>query len=425
MSAAVVVVMGSAMLGAISSPVGAANPPMFVESTIQQPPLGTIPIVGNFKNTDGHLIDDILWYGRGTVAEKWWFGADSGTFTKPTTGNPTINSSFNPFAGDFNRDGNDDIFWYAPGTGADYLWLGIGDGTFNKSTVSPTINGKYQPLVGDFDSDGSTDVLWYSPGTGGDYLWYGWDNAVNPGVAFARTTPRQINGVYDFVTAGDFNVDGSLDVMWWSHTSKNHPVWLYAGGRTFNLTSKAGPAVGSLPMVMNLDDTGASDIFWYGSGTIADGITLGSPVNTFTAKAINGSFDPLWGNFDGDNTNPVARDDILWWSTANGGTDYFARGTGTGAPVGVPYTNRHQDWLTHYPALGYFNYDNALDILFNDPYSSSNPFYFGIDAFAGFSVPRGPAVSASEQTQRPSRPALRGAVCPVAYTRQHPTVCNR
>ena len=398
----------------------------FVESYSQQPPVGTIPIVGDFTDLDGLHIDDILWYGVGKIREQWWWGTSSGRFTKPTTGNPVINGNYQPLTGDFNGDGHLDIVWYGPGKTVDYVWYGNGLGGFTTSLISPGINGVYQPLIGDFDNNGSDDIIWYAPGRNTDYIWYGWSAPTNPRGDFARAVLPPINGTYDYVTGGDFNGDGALDLLWWSKNSVSHPRWLSTGIRgKWNTDHVSGPGKGSLPMVMNLDGQGASDIFWYGAGTIPDEVMLGTTPVTTAPRHINGNYDPIWGNFNGDTTSPKPFDDILWWATSAGGHDAFWQGNGTASPTPVPYTNHHQDWSTHYPSLGYFNSDNALDIQFGDPFGRSNSFYFGIDTLAGNGPSFGSAVFGSSPIRRHLAPtfAIRGAVCSSAGKKFLPSEC--
>ena len=178
-------------------------------------------------------------------------------------------------------------------------------------------------------------------------------------------------------------------------------------------------------MVMNLDGQGASDIFWYGAGSIPDEVMMGTTPVTIAARRINGDYDPLWGNFDGDNTSPKPFDDILWWARPAGGHDAFWQGNGTASPTSVAYTNSHQDWSTHYPSLGYFNSDNALDIQFGDPFGSSNSFYFGIDTVAGNGPSFGSRIVDSSLVRRhhTSTFAIRGAVCSSAGKAKLPSEC--
>lgn len=387
---------------AAEAPAHAADP-QFVVRTTQKPPVDTVPVIADF-NADG--IDDILWYGTGSKTDRMWYGQASGTFVGASI---SVGGNFEPVVGDFDGDGNVDILWYTAGPGADYLWFGTGatlpTPAFTSRPIS--IGGTYRPLIDDYDDDGFTDILWYAPGPAGDAFWYGQASRT-----FASRSVS-ISGVYDYVAGGDFTGDGVDDIVWWKAGASSHPVWQSTGTRgTYSSARINGPAAGALPMVMNLDGDTLSDIVWYGSGTVADGITLGSDTSTIIPKSVSGVYEPLWGNFDGDNEanddGSFGRDDVLWWNQAPNGADAFWRSTGTSPFFSSSASgNTHVDWVTHYPGLGNFDAGETLDVQFNDPFvPASNPFWYGIDV-DGTHLARRQARSAPH-----ARPfSITGAVC--------------
>jgi FG-GAP-like repeat len=384
-------------------PADALTPPFTKSTTLSgNIPPNTVAIVGDF---DGDLIDDILWYGFGTRPDRYWKGRSAGTFSGYSI---KIGGNYEPLTGDFDGDGNLDIFWYEAGSGIDHVWWG--KGTAGLGTWTPTnwftstdlsVRGLYRPLIADFDNDTRTDILWYAPGTTGDTFWFG---------KASRTFTSKsitINGDYDYVTGGDFQGDGDLDLMWWRSSSIAHPVWRYDGGttRTYTASSISGPSASSVPMVMNINGDLVDDLMWYGDGSASDAVAFG-PAYTRTAINVSGRYAPLWGNFDGDNSS---YDDVLWWGYLPSAHDSFWAGQGTSAFLSFSMVGLgHYDFDTHAPLLGYFGADEPLDVIFHDSQAGgSNAFFFGRDV-------DGASMSAHR------RHAVRGRACGV-----HPVAALR
>ncbi len=358
-------------------------------------PSNTIAIVGDFTN-DG--IDDVIWYGPGKTKDRFWIGQTNQSWA----GRPlAINGTFEPLTGDFNGDGLLDIFWYAAGKNKDFLWLGNGNATFR--SYPQTVNGTYSPVISDFDSDGRTDILWYAPGRGGDAMWYG-----GSGSHFTSQAMR-INGTYDFITGGDFQGDGDLDLLFWNQNASAHPLLHNrghdAGGssRSYASSTMTGPGTNSLPMVMNIDGDSADDILWYGYGSAPDSIQTSSGGSV--ATTVNGSYAPLWSNFNGDNGG---YDDIFWWATAPGGSDAFWAADGSGPFQSISMANvAHFDFDTHNPLLGSFDGNGTWDIIFQDSVpGGSNAFFYGNDIDGP-----GPKLAKRTTSAHTGAYRVRGRVC--------------
>ena len=178
--------------------------------------------------------------------------------------------------GDFNGDGFGDILWRntetgqvviqmlrCRGTGQDVSCPIIGGGTPPTVTLDWEIMG-----VGDFNGDGFADILWLNTQTGQPQIWLLSCTADGGGSC------RQLDGGaptppprdWQIVGTGDFNGDGRTDILWFNNTTRQALVWLITrDGKSFFFS--ASPALTPPPpwQVQETGDfngDGTSDILW-------------------------------------------------------------------------------------------------------------------------------------------------------------------
>jgi uncharacterized delta-60 repeat protein len=138
-------------------------------------------------------------------------------------------------AGDFNKDGSDDLLWRNTATGINQVWFMNGvTKTGQKNITLP--GGSDAVLVGDawqikaiadFNKDGVLDIVWRNSGTGDNAVWYmgGADGTVYVG---ASAIPA-LNNDWDLQASNDFNLDGTVDVLWKNVVTGGSAIW-YLGG---------------------------------------------------------------------------------------------------------------------------------------------------------------------------------------------------
>jgi len=119
------------------------------------------------------------------------------------------------FTGDFNGDGKTDLF--LPGSnGQAIVLLGNGDGTFKPPIVSSSFNypGHYPRgwTVGKFTGSGKLDVAFTLPSTSSNAGRYGILLGNGDGTFGKAIIGPEILGYSRWVTCGDFNRDGHLDL---------------------------------------------------------------------------------------------------------------------------------------------------------------------------------------------------------------------
>jgi CSLREA domain-containing protein len=143
-------------------------------------------------------------------------GNGNGTFTSKATYVGSTGSFFGFITGvvpsDFNGDGIPDLAVLDWGNNVVELWQGNGDGTFTlKSTTSTgSSSGPNSAVAADFNGDGKLDLAVANTGNETISILLGNGNG-----AFTTGTviqpPVSVNGLY-YITAGDFNGDGQLDL---------------------------------------------------------------------------------------------------------------------------------------------------------------------------------------------------------------------
>jgi hypothetical protein len=196
------------------------------------------PFAGDF---DGDGESDVYWFGPLAAPDAVSWGTSARTFT---AGTDSTAQDYKPFTGDFDRDGATDIFWYGPGTIQDRMSWGTSARTFGSSVVTNTAGvalpntaaDVYTPLSGDFDGDGYGDIVWYAPGAATDLQWYGGSTR-----KFTQTG-TQFTGTHEKIFVGDFNGDGRSDIFWYNRTATSKVSYGTAarGFTTVTATDSAG-----------------------------------------------------------------------------------------------------------------------------------------------------------------------------------------
>jgi FtsP/CotA-like multicopper oxidase with cupredoxin domain len=184
---------------------------------------------GDF-NKDGQV--DILWRynGPGGFNVVWFM---NGT-------NWVSSAELLPFSdltwqivgtGDFNRDGNIDILWRNGISGNNLVWYMNGTNWAGSAALLGVSDPNWTIVgTGDFNKDGNVDILWRFNGAGGyDYIWY--MNGVNWIGGGDLLPVTDLN--WQIVGTGDYNVDGSVDILWRYNGAGGFNVIWYLTGTTW------------------------------------------------------------------------------------------------------------------------------------------------------------------------------------------------
>ncbi len=186
----------------------------------------------NDFNGDG--TSDILWRNTTTGDNLIW-KINPATMTLSGNAIPLNNVMINSGwqiagTGDFNGDGTSDILWRNSNTGDNLIWK-INPSTMTLSGNAITldnvaINSGWQFAgIGDFNGDGTSDILWRNTTTGDNLIW-----KINPSTMTRTESYKMLNNVtinsgWQIAGTGDFNGDRTSDILWRNTTTGDNLIW--------------------------------------------------------------------------------------------------------------------------------------------------------------------------------------------------------
>ena len=225
--------------------------------------------------------------------------------------------------------------------------------------VGPHPVGWLPVATGDYNNDGTNDVLWYNQTNNNVEIWKilngTWAGSVDIG---AHPPGWRAAG------SGDFNANGTDDVLWYNPTSGNAEIWKVVNGQWAGSVNLGQHPLGWEPGgVGDFNNDGTDDVLWFNASSgnaeiwkISDGGWAGS--------VDVGPHPPGWspagtGDFNDDGTS-----DILWFNQTTGAAEIWKMSNGGWA--GSELLGSHPaGWQ---PAgTGDFNHDGTSDIVWFEP----------------------------------------------------------
>jgi sugar lactone lactonase YvrE len=275
-------------------------------SPLAEPSAALNAVTGDFNN-DGIL--DMAMLGAGATAVKIFLGKGDGTFQTPVSYNLSDGSEGGLAVADFNGDGMLDLV--AGSNHSVSVLLGNGDGTFHAEVTYPVgpIDSGYIAggvAVGDFNNDGVPDISVVNtissqvPSTVSILIGNG-NGTFQPQVQYAAGYAPE------WVTAGDLNGDGKLDLAVCSvGTSPTMGVLLGNGDGTFQapITYATGAPCYHI-QTADFNKDGKLDLLTEGNNSVA--VFLGNGDGTFkTPVTYSANFAAVVGDFNADGNLDLA-----------------------------------------------------------------------------------------------------------------------
>jgi len=228
--------------------------------------------------------------------------------------------------------------------------------------------------TGDFNGDGIADILCRDQVAGTVGVW-----RVSTSGSSGSTVPGQpVTGgvwtvlgqpdpaVWTMAGIGDFNADGTADLLWHNQVAGTVGVWIVSNAHYsyWKGLGTTNPAVWQVIGVGDFNGDGTSDILWQKP---SDGLVGTWVIRNVAFSYWNGLGQPdpaAWimagiGDFNGDGT-----DDLLWHNQNNGlvGT-WILRNAAFSRWTGLGQTN-YGTW--HITGVGDFNGDGTSDVLWQN-----------------------------------------------------------
>jgi hypothetical protein len=183
--------------------------------------------------------------------------------------------------------------------------------------------------VADMDRDGQSDVIWHNTATGANRVWLMDGSTLASEVALPGLSPSAL--MWDVVGTGDFDADGTPDIVWQDSLSGQVAVWMFsrAGDGSFSLkTTRSIATVPTnwkvrgvadfnrdlIPDLVWQDTTSGAIAVWFmgpGAQSIRDTRYFmnlaGTPYNGKVATV-----DPNWRIVGVGDFNNDLRADLIW-----------------------------------------------------------------------------------------------------------------
>ena len=247
--------------------------------------------------------------GTGQFSTKRSYASANGPFSSSLSNGPTSLS-----IGDLNGDSFLDVVTVNPANetrdfdaGAALIYLGNGDGTL--SVTSPqTFSVDNRPKAissGDFNLDGSVDVVTANSASDNVTIQFG-----QAGGGFSSRIDLEVGDNPNFVVAQDLNKDGFLDILTTNESSDTVSILLGTGDGNF--AAKTDYAVGRIPRALTIADLNGDtelDLFVTGDNSFGT-VLIGQGDGTFTSQTRRYDVgdqpeDISHGDLNGDNLSDL------------------------------------------------------------------------------------------------------------------------
>ena len=177
-----------------------------------------------------------------------------------------------PVPFDFNHSGHPDLIWQDPHSGFAQIWyLGGPQGVTLTGAANLALTNPWNIVgVGDFDGDGTPDVVWQDPVSGAVQVWFLGGPLGNQIVGAADITAKN---PWKVVSVADFNQDGQPDILWQDPVSGYAQIWYLGGPQGVQLLSAADLDKTNTWRIVGAADfngDGVPDVLWQDpvSGTV-------------------------------------------------------------------------------------------------------------------------------------------------------------
>jgi hypothetical protein len=179
----------------------------------------------------------------------------------------------------------------------------------NTSGVDFELEGgeEKEKLEGDFDGDGTMDLLWRNSSTGEVYIWL-MDGLSSPSKKSLGTVALD----WQIEEIGQFNLDGTTDLLWRNQNTGEVYIWLMDG-----LNNPSRKSFGTVELDWQIEEIGqfnldgTTDLLWRNQSTGEVYIWLMDGLNNPSKKSL-GTVALEWQITEIEQFDTVSTTDLLW-----------------------------------------------------------------------------------------------------------------
>jgi hypothetical protein len=287
---------------------------------------------GAYHDFTGTGSGDLMWRDAGGDVAVWTGPTyPNGGFTGQGLGALSTGWRFQA-AGDFNGDGVGDVLWRSD-SGEVAVWFGTpGSGVqFAGQDLGPLQTSWHFEGVADVTGDGKADVIWQND-NGQVAVWVSQSTS---SASFAGVIAGAVDPSWHLLGEGDFNGDGKADFLW-QNTNGDVAVWNTQSASSSGV-SVTGQDLGPVPGwtfqgIGDFNGDGTADIIWRNSttGDVALWLSQSGSSASFVGQDL-GPLSTSWHLRDIVDLNGDGRSDIVW---QNNNGDYALWSSAPGAAVG-------------------------------------------------------------------------------------------